>query len=83
MKDTSKPIWKSKRFWSSILGLIAMFAAVYFPEFQELPIEAILAIVALLVGGFTVEETAITTAQIKATGKPYPVASNSESKKVS
>jgi hypothetical protein len=52
---------KSKRFWSAIVGLIAIVVTAFVPALQphiDVIVPAILGIVGILIGGYTVEETA-------------------------
>lgn len=80
MKDINKQIWKSKRFWSAIVGLVMMVLVTYFPDLKNLDPEMILILIGILIGGYTIEETAVQRAQIFNQPKSYPVTSKSESK---
>lgn len=52
-------IFKSKRFWSAVIGLIAMIITGLVPELKEhidIMIPAIVGIIGLLIGGYSIED---------------------------
>jgi hypothetical protein len=52
---------KSKRFWSAIVGLVAIIVTAFVPELQphiDVIVPAILGIIGILIGGYTVEGAA-------------------------
>ncbi len=55
-------IWKSRRFWSSIMAIVVMLVYNYMPDLDvdpEVLTQGVLAIVGLLVGGFVVEDIVV------------------------
>lgn len=52
-------LFRSKRFWSAVVGLIAMIAVAFIPELEqhmEQLVPAIVAIIGALIGGYAVED---------------------------
>jgi hypothetical protein len=50
---------KSKRFWSAVIGLIAIVVTSFVPELQphiDIIVPGILGIVGVLIGGYSVED---------------------------
>ena len=61
-------VFRSKRFWTGLIGLVFMVAVEFFPELAEnsdLLIDSTLVVVGLLIGGYT----AVDVAQAIRTGK--------------
>lgn len=53
-------LFKSKRFWSAVIGLVVLIASSLEPRLADhlnVIAPSIVAIVGMLVGGFTIEET--------------------------
>ena len=61
--NLSKPeLFKSRKFWLSIIGLLADVVVAFIPEFEPVRIEmitSITAIVGLVIGGYALEDVAI------------------------
>lgn len=56
-------VFRSKRFWTGLIGLVFMVAVDFFPELSEnsaLLIDSTLVIVGLLIGGYTAVDVAQT-----------------------
>jgi uncharacterized membrane protein len=54
-------VFKSKRFWSAVVGLVFLVAGAFHPEVEvnaEMFQEALLVIVGLLIGGYALEDAA-------------------------
>jgi hypothetical protein len=52
-------VFKSRRFWSAVIGLIAIVVSGLVPELQEhidIIVPGILGIVGVLIGGYSVED---------------------------
>lgn len=55
------PIFRSKRFWSALLGVVFMVIVAFVPELegdQQLLISAITVVIGLLIGGYSAEDVA-------------------------
>lgn len=55
------PIFSSKRFWSALIGLAMMIIVAFVPALQEhadLLIQAIIVVVGVLIGGYSLEDAA-------------------------
>lgn len=55
------PILNSKRFWSALVGLLVIVLSAYLPELRahlDVIAPAVVGIIGVLVGGYTVEQTA-------------------------
>jgi hypothetical protein len=52
---------KSKRFWSAVVGLVAIIITAYVPELRaqiDVIVPGILGIIGILIGGYSVEQAA-------------------------
>lgn len=57
MSNGLMELFKSKRFWSAIVGVVMMFIIAIFPELEannSIITEALLIFIGLLIGGYTV-----------------------------
>lgn len=55
-------IFKSKRFWTALMGIISMVLVAFVPELEphmETLVPGILGVIGLLIGGYTVQDTII------------------------
>jgi len=66
-------IFKSKRFWSALVGLVFMVVTAFVPDLEaqvDVIVPAVLIIVGMLIGGYSLEDAA---ARIKGTPSKYDV----------
>lgn len=55
-------IFRSKRFWTALLGILSMILVAFVPELEEYIetlIPGILGIVGIVIGGYTLQDTAL------------------------
>ena len=60
LKITEIGLFKSKRFWSAVVGLVLMIAINFIPDLEvnaDMLQDTILVIIGLLIGGYTVVDT--------------------------
>ena len=67
-------IFKSKRFWTALMGILSMVLVAFVPELEphmETLVPGILGVVGLLIGGYTVQDTIVAyNGETKYTSKP-------------
>lgn len=59
--DNVPSIFKSKRFWSAVLGLVFMLAVEFVPQVGQNADElqaATMIVISLLIGGYSIQDTA-------------------------
>lgn len=59
-------LFRTRRFWSALLGFVFMVGAAFFPELNgqaDTLIQAIMVVVGFLIGGFTADRVATTLAE--------------------
>jgi len=67
-------IFKSKRFWTALLGIISMVLVAFVPELEphmETLVPGILGVIGLLIGGYTAQDIVVAyNGETKYTSKP-------------
>lgn len=69
-------IFKSKRFWSALIGLAVMIVTAFVPaltEHLEIIVPGVLGIIGLLIGGYTAEDYAARKSSTPAAYGKYSV----------